>query len=440
MTSFCVRVWTAWVVLCFLGQISGLDNGLALTPPMGWLAWERFRCNTDCKNDPDNCISDRLFRTMTDLLVSEGYASAGYEYINVDDCWPERERDHRGKLVPDRERFPYGMKSLSDYVHSKGLKFGIYEDYGNFTCAGYPGVVGHLAGDAATFAQWGVDYVKLDGCYALPGDMDYGYPEFGRQLNLTGKQMVYSCSWPVYQIYAGIQPNFSSIIEHCNLWRNFDDIQDSWASVESIIDYYGNHQDAIVPNAGPGHWNDPDMLIIGNFGLSYEQSKTQFAIWAILAAPLLMSVDLRTIRPEYKAILQNRKIIEVDQDPLGIQGRRIYKHRGIEIWSRPILPIQGSHYSYAVAFVNRRTDGTPSDVAVTLRELGLNNPAGYRVEDLYEDVDYGVLSPQTKIKVKVNPSGVVILRADAQPSFAYNAIPTRTPYSQLNDVFRLTKK
>ncbi|CAH2055800.1 unnamed protein product, partial [Iphiclides podalirius] len=439
MASWRSCLWTVFV-LCLLGTISGLDNGLALTPPMGWLAWERFRCNTDCKNDPDNCISDRLFRTMTDILVSEGYAAAGYEYINVDDCWPERERDPRGRLVPDRERFPYGMKSLSDYVHSKGLKFGIYEDYGNFTCAGYPGVVGHLAGDASTFAAWGVDYVKLDGCYALPADMDHGYPEFGRQLNLTGRQMVYSCSWPVYQIYAGIQPNFSSIIEHCNLWRNFDDIQDSWASVESIIDYYGNHQDSIVPNAGPGHWNDPDMLIIGNFGLSYEQSKTQFAIWAILAAPLLMSVDLRTIRPEYKAILQNRKIIEVDQDPLGIQGRRIYKHRGIEIWSRPIVPIQGQHYSYAVAFLNRRTDGTPSDVAVTLRELGLNNPAGYRLEDLYEDVDYGVLSPQTKIKVKVNPSGVVILRADAQPSFAYNAIPTRAPYTPLNDIFRLTRK
>lgn len=428
------------VCACLVG-ISGLDNGLALTPPMGWLAWERFRCNTDCKNDPDNCISDRLFRTMADILVSEGYAAAGYEYINVDDCWPERERGPQGELVADRERFPYGMKSLSDYVHSKGLKFGIYEDYGNFTCAGYPGVVGHLAGDADTFASWGVDYVKLDGCYALPADMDSGYPEFGRQLNRTGRQMVYSCSWPVYQIYAGLQPNFTSIIEHCNLWRNFDDIQDSWASVESIIDYYGNHQDVIVPNAGPGHWNDPDMLIIGNFGLSYEQSKTQFAIWAILAAPLLMSVDLRTIRPEYKAILQNRKIIEVDQDILGIQGRRIYKHRGIEIWSRPILPVQGQFYSYAVAFVNRRTDGTPSDVAVTLRELGLSNPSGYRVEDLYEDVDYGVLSPQTKIKVKVNPSGVVILRADAQrPSYAFNAIPTRTPYSPLDDVFSLNQK
>lgn len=177
-----------------------------------------------------------------------------------------------------------------------------------------------------------------------------------------------------------MQPNYSSIIEHCNLWRNYDDIQDSWQSLESIIDYYGNNQDYIIPNAGPGHWNDPDMLIIGNFGLSYEQSKTQMALWAIMAAPLLMSVDLRTIRPEFKAILQNRKIIAVDQDVLGIQGRRIYKHKGIEIWSRPITPIYQSYYSYAVAFVNRRTDGTPSDVAVTLRELGLQSPSGYRVE------------------------------------------------------------
>lgn len=128
------------------------------------------------------------------------------------------------------------------------------------------------------------------------------------------------------------QPNYTAIAQSCNLWRNFDDIQDSWASVESIIDYYGNNQDVIVPIAGPGHWNDPDMLIIGNFGLSYEQSKTQMAIWAILAAPLLMSVDLRTIRPEYKAILQNKKIIAVDQDPLGIQGRRIYKVSDIKIY------------------------------------------------------------------------------------------------------------
>ncbi|KAK3914539.1 Alpha-N-acetylgalactosaminidase [Frankliniella fusca] len=428
-------------VLIVATAVLALENGLARTPPMGWLAWERFRCNTDCKNDPDNCISERLFRTMADLVVSEGYADVGYEYINVDDCWLEKERSFSGQLVADRQRFPSGMRSLADYVHAKGLKFGIYEDFGNYTCAGYPGVLGYLQLDAQTFAEWDVDYVKLDGCYAHPSEMDRGYPEFGYHLNRTGRPMIYSCSWPVYQIYAGMQPNFSSIVEHCNLWRNYDDIQDSWKSLETIIDYYGDNQDVIIPNAGPGHWNDPDMLIIGNFGLSYEQSKTQMALWAILAAPLLMSVDLRTIRPEYKAILQNKKIIAVDQDPLGIQGRRIYKHSGIEIWARPISPTYQNYFSYALAFVNRRVDGTPSDIAVTLQELGLYNPGGYAVEDLYEDVSYGVLTPQTKIKVKVNPSGVVILRADVRPTraLAQQFLESRTPYDPYQQVFQVRR-
>ncbi|PSN57510.1 hypothetical protein C0J52_01592 [Blattella germanica] len=472
------------VIVCS-SVVQALENGLARTPPMGWLSWERFRCNTDCKNDPDNCISDRLFRTMTDLVVSEGYAAVGYEYINIDDCWLEKERSYTGQLVPDRVRFPFGLRDLADYliqvvrrilegkpegkrpvgrprmkwenninhdlrevdytgddwktlaqdrdvsrayirmamnlrIHGKGLKFGIYEDYGNYTCAGYPGILGYLETDAQTFASWDVDYVKLDGCYSHPRDMDRGYPEFGYHLNRTGRPMIYSCSWPVYQIYSGMSPNYTSIIENCNLWRNFDDIQDSWASLESIIDYYGNNQDVIVPNAGPGHWNDPDMLIIGNFGLSYEQSKTQMALWAILAAPLLMSVDLRTIRPEYKAILQNKKIIAVDQDPLGYQGRRIYKHNGIEIWARPITPVYQNYFSYAVAFLNRRTDGTPSDVAVTLRELGLSYPGGYNVEYMLH-----------KLIRKYLIESVVILRADIQvrPQRQYAAPQTQyDPY------------
>ncbi|SPP81611.1 alpha-N-acetylgalactosaminidase [Drosophila guanche] len=403
-----------WIIILLSTTCYSLDNGLAKTPPMGWLSWERFRCNTDCVNDPDNCISEKLFQTMTDLIVADGYATAGYEYINIDDCWLEKHRGHDGKLLADHQRFPNGIKALSDYIHSRGLKFGIYEDYGNFTCAGYPGIIGYEQEDAFQFAEWNVDYVKLDGCYSLPHEMDLGYSKFGKLLNSTGKAMVYSCSWPVYQIYAGIQPNFSAVKTYCNLWRNYDDIQDSWTSVENIIDYYGNNQDLIAPNAGPGHWNDPDMLIIGNFGLSYEQAKTQFAIWSILAAPLLMSVDLRTIRPQFKRILQNRKIIAVDQDPLGIQGRRIYKHKGIEIWSKPIGPLFNNFYSYAIAFINRRSDGTPSDISVTLKELGLIHFYGYRVEDLYENVDYGVLYPNTKIKVKVNPSGVVMLKGEVQ--------------------------
>jgi len=189
--------------------------------------------------------------------------------------------------------------------------------------------------------------------------------------------------------------------------------QDSWNSVERTIDYYGDNQDIIIANAGPGHWNDPDMLIIGNFGLSYEQAKTQMAMWAIFAAPLLMSVDLRTLKPDYKAILKNKKIIAVNQDPLGIQGRRIYKQKGIEIWARPIMPVYRAKYSYAIVFLNRRTDGTPSEVSVTLKELGLDNPAGYHIEDLYDDHVYGIVTPDRRFKVDVNPSGsVVMIRCD----------------------------
>lgn len=375
---------------------------------------------------------------MADIVVAEGYADVGYEYINIDDCWLEKKRSPNGQLVPDKQRFPYGMKSLSDYIHSKGLKFGIYEDYGNYTCAGYPGILGYMENDAALFASWNVDYVKLDGCYSNHREMDQGYPQFGYHLNQTGRPMIYSCSWPVYQIYSGIKPNYTSIINHCNLWRNWDDIQDSWSSVESIIEYYGKNQDSIVPHAGPGHWNDPDMLIIGNFGLSYEQSKTQMAMWAIFAAPLLMSVDLRKIRPEYKAILQNKKIIDVNQDPLGIQGRRIYKELGIEIWARPITPVHQNYYSYAIAFLNRRTDGTPSDISVTLKDIALKFPGGYRVEDLYEDVDYGILSPQTKIKVKVNPTGVVILRCDLQVEELYDS-NHYIPYSPLDQLYKVRR-
>ncbi|XP_047497548.1 alpha-N-acetylgalactosaminidase-like [Penaeus chinensis] len=390
--------------------VQGLENGLARTPPMGWLAWERFRCNTDCENDPHNCISEQLFMTMADLLVSRGYSSLGYNVVSLDDCWPEHERDEQGKLQADSKRFPSGIPALADYMHKKGLYFGIYEDYGNYTCGGYPGILGHLKTDADTFAEWGVDYVKLDGCYADPKDMDQGYPDFGQFLNATNRPMVYSCSWPDYQLASGMTPNWTSIIATCNLWRNFDDIQDSWASVASIINYYGDNQDDIAVNAGPGHWNDPDMLIIGNYGLSYEQSKAQMAMWAIFAAPLLMSVDLRSIDPKYEAILQNKDVIAVNQDPLGIQGRRISKENNIEMWTRPISPSHGDDHSYAVAVLSQRTDGTPTAVTLTLKSLGLTSADGYHVTDLFDNYSLGVVHPDDQVKLHVNPTGVVLLR------------------------------
>ncbi|XP_059616655.1 alpha-N-acetylgalactosaminidase-like [Phlebotomus argentipes] len=405
---------------CSVAPGDGLDNGLARTPPMGWLNWERFRCITDCDQFPDECISEALFKRTADRLVEDGYLALGYEYVIVDDCWMEMERDEDGRLVADRKRFPSGMKALADYMHERGLKFGIYEDYGTKTCAGYPGVLNHMEIDAQTFADWGVDYVKLDGCYSEVEDMDIGYPEFGRLLNETGRPMVYSCSWPVYQEVNGIIPNYEAMKAACNLWRNWYDIDDSWESVRTITKYFANNQDRIQNVAGPGHWNDPDMLIIGNFGLSIDQSKAQMAIWAILAAPLLMSNDLDRIRPEFREILQNREIIAVNQDPLGMQGRRIRYTNNIEVWVRPITPSWGVNYSYAVAFVSHRTDGAPYTLNLDAKSLGLKSPL-YMVHDLYDKSSRSrfMASRSSKLRVRINPSGVVFYKFEAlNPSAA----------------------
>lgn len=263
--------------------------------------------------------------------------------------------------------------------------------------------------DAETFAEWEVDYVKLDGCYAEMESMDEGYPEFGSYLNQTGRPMVYSCSWPVYQEFNGKIPNYELMIQHCNLWRNWGDIDDSYGSMRSIMDYFAKEQDRIQPHAGPGHWNDPDMLLLGNFGLSFDQSKTQMAVWAVLAAPLLMSTDLRNVSPDIKAILQNKEVIAINQDPLGIQGKRVSAVQNIEVWIRPVLPVSESgHHSYAVAFVSQRQDGFPYEVSMKLSEFQLDYPIGYQVQDLFE-MEKSAKTNYTSedvFEVRVNPSGV----------------------------------
>ncbi|KPJ03256.1 Alpha-N-acetylgalactosaminidase [Papilio xuthus] len=385
-----------YIFLWLLPSCLSLDNGLALTPPMGWLTWERFRCITDCKAYPQECISEALIKRTADIMVKEGYQAAGYNYIAIDDCWLERERDANNRMVADRHRFPSGMKALADYVHERGLKFGIYQDYGTMTCAGYPGVLGYEEIDVKTFAEWDVDYIKLDGCYVDSTKMDTGYPAFGKLLNETGRPMLYSCSWPAYQD----KPNYDSIERHCNLWRNWGDIDDSWTSVTSIMSWFANNQDELVKHAGPGHWNDPDMLIIGNFGLSLDQARVQMAVWSVLAAPLLMSVDLATIRPEFKEILLNKDIIEVDQDPLGKQGLRVWTGSNCEIWTRELFD-----GSYAIAFVNLREDGAPYTLSVRAHHMKIPNQT-YKVKDLYKEEESRVFGAEDVFETRINPTGV----------------------------------
>ncbi|XP_019625343.1 PREDICTED: alpha-N-acetylgalactosaminidase-like isoform X2 [Branchiostoma belcheri] len=401
-------VVTAAVALALLlCQSSSLDNGLARTPPMGWLAWERFRCNVDCVDDPYNCISEHLFMQMADRLAEDGWKDAGYDHITIDDCWMSMERDDQGNLYANKTRFPNGIKKLADYVHSKGLKLGIYLDFGTHTCGGYPGSIKYLQQDAETIAGWGIDLLKMDGCYANVSDMSWGYPDMEQYMNKTGRPILFSCSWPAYA--GGIKVDYSSLEKHCNMWRNYDDIQDSWDSVTGIIDWYGDNQNILAPAAGPGHWNDPDMLIVGDYSLSYEESKAQMAMWAILAAPLFMSNDLRSISAEARSILMNKEVIRISQDSLGMQGRRIIKEHGIEVWTRVIE--NKDFPSYAVAFLNRRSDGMPYKYSLTLDKIGFEYYMGYELSEVFTNQHYGHYDLKRVLTLHINPSGVVMIYA-----------------------------
>ncbi|XP_022098907.1 alpha-N-acetylgalactosaminidase-like isoform X2 [Acanthaster planci] len=367
------------LVLCAVST-QALDNGLARTPPMGWLIWERFRCNTDCKRYPNDCVSEKLVKEMADRMVEDGYKDVGYEYVNLDDCWSAKERDTQGRLQADPERFPSGIKALADYIHSRGLKMGIYADYGTKTCAGYPGSLGHLETDAQTFAEWGIDMLKLDGCNSNVTTMKKGYPEMTRYLNATGRPILFSCSWPDYERAAGIPINYTLVAENCNIWRNYDDINDSWGSITGIIDYYNKTQDTLIPAAGPGHFNDPDMIVVGDQGINENQANAQMAMWSIFAAPLLMSNDLRNIQPVFRNILQNKEVIRINQDPLGKMGRRVLTYNStVQIWVRTLAGPQ----EYALVFLNEATQ--LCKVTVSLRQLGFTYLPGFEFEDAFDN-------------------------------------------------------
>lgn len=265
-----------------------------------------------------------------------------------------------------------------------------------------------------------VDLVKLDGCFSNWSTFDENYPQFGRHIIKTGRPMLYSCSWPAYQ-QRWIVPNYTAIAEHCNIWRNYIDIQDSFQSMSEILAWFGNNANSLRKFASPGAWHDADMLIIGDFGLTIGQAQAQFALWAILASPLLVSADLRSIRPEFRSILLNREIIAISQDRLGLMGARLHGIQsgdGVEIWRRPVLPIfydrrdTLTYGSFAVACWNRRPDGTPFVFQRRLRHYGLNHTDGYYMRDLYLGVELGRYWPDDWLTVSINPSGsVVMLRA-----------------------------
>ncbi|KAF4704360.1 hypothetical protein FOZ62_022792 [Perkinsus olseni] len=421
MLSTCRLLLTliSFVILSGLPySVYGLDNGLALTPPMGWLSWERFGCETDCVAHPDTCISERLYTDMADVLIRDGYKDVGYEYVNIDDCWSTKERDEKtGEILPDPQRFPHGIKWLADYMHRRGLKLGLYADIGTYTCGGYPGLEGHFEQDINTFAEWGIDSLKVDGCYADPTVFGKSYPELGRILNATNRPILYSCSWPAYLSDHAENDDVlvKEIAPACNLWRNYGDIEDSWASVEDITNFWARNTstDILVRAAGPGHWNDPDMILVGNNGLSLSEQQSQFSLWAILAAPLYMTADLRAMPPWAREILQNKEVIAVNQDPLGKQAHVAWSENGIRIWIRELTSNVTSGDTWVVLLQN--SNAIFGLKAVVLRPAQHipgwdDRSTRFSVRDILGGRDVGLFEGEYSVEVETSSVHFIVIR------------------------------
>ncbi len=393
------RLLILFVIVCSLltsisyAQDSAVSKGLALTPPMGWNTWNKFACN----------VSDELVRGMADAMVKSGMKDAGYQYVVIDDCW-QVSRDANANIVVDPQRFPHGMTALADYVHSLGLKFGIYSDAGSKTCAGRPGGLGHEYQDALMYASWGVDYLKYDWCNTTTQDAKASYANIRHALDATGRPIVLSiCEW------GKAQPWLWGEEVGGNLWRTTGDIQDRWGGKEkwkdgsccsngvmAILD----EQVGLQSYAGPGHWNDPDMLEVGNGGMTMTEYRSHFSLWAILAAPLIAGNDLRNMSSEIHDILTNKEVIAVNQDPLGREGRRVWKDGNLEVWAK-----QMQDGSRAVVLLNH--GASEQSITVSWEQIGYPSHLRAAVRDLWSHKDLGEFTG--KFPAPVESHGVVMV-------------------------------
>jgi alpha-galactosidase len=382
------RILFAMVVLVTPGLLSAQDKPLASTPPMGWNSWNKFGCH----------VSEDMIRQMADAMVKSGMKDAGYQYIVIDDCW-QVERDQSGNIVADVKLFPAGIKALAEYVHSLGLKFGIYSDAGSKTCAKRPGSLGHEYQDALQYAAWGVDYLKYDWCNTTTQDAQAAYALIRNALNAAGRPIVLSiCEWGT------AKPWLWGKAVGGNLWRTTGDISDKWETKEKrrlgmldILDL----QDGLESYAGPGHWNDPDMLEVGNGGMTTDEYRAHFSLWSILAAPLLAGNDLRDMKPEIHDILTNKEVIAVNQDGLGSQGRRVRKDGDLEVWAKPLQ--DGSR---SVVLLNR--DTSPREVSFSWEDIGYPGHLSASLRDLWRGKDLG--QHKEKFSASVAPHSAVMVR------------------------------
>jgi alpha-galactosidase len=378
------------LALCLFTNGFGQKFDLAKTPPMGWNSWNKYGCD----------VSETLIMQMADAMVSSGMKDAGYNYIVIDDCW-QVSRDENGEIVCDKDRFPHGMKYVADYVHSKGLKFGIYSCAGKATCQGRPGGFGHEYQDARTYARYGVDYLKYDWCNSSTQDAKSSYANMRDALHTAGRPIVFSiCEWGSNKPW-----EWAGSVGH--LWRTTGDISDSWNSMIRIFDL----QKDLARYAGPGHWNDPDMLEVGNGGMTAEEYKTHFTLWCMLASPLMAGNDLANMTPEIKTILTNKEVISLDQDSLGRQATCYRDNGDYQIWMKPL-----SNDEKAICLLNKSDEKKTVmvDFALLARSGAGRRPGvtltidNYRVRDLWEHKD--LVLKETSVYTDLAPHTVKVYR------------------------------
>ena len=370
--------------------VNKAPNGFALTPPMGWNSWNKFACD----------VNEQTVRDTADAMVSSGMRDAGYQYVVIDDCW-QGPRDANGFITADTQRFPSGIKALADYVHSRGLKFGIYSDAGRLTCGGRPGSQGHEYQDALTYARWGVDYLKYDWCSTGDRNAQEGYAVMADALRQSGREIVFSiCEWGTAKPWLWAKNTG-------NLWRTTGDIFDSYKKKDAKRDWAHtlleivDLNEPLWPFAGPGHWNDADMLEVGNGGMTPTEYRSHFSLWAMMASPLMAGNDIANMDESTRAILLNKEVIAVDQDPLGQQGRRVWKEGDREVWVRPL-----SRGARALLLFNRGDQ--PSRIRATAEQLGYPPTMRAKLRDLWAHRDLPRWSGA--FEADVEPHGVVMLR------------------------------
>lgn len=386
---------TSFLVLLLLSKgtvVFAQGNGLALTPPMGWSSWYPFV----------DTINEKKIMETADALVSTGLRDAGYNIVQLDDGWMAKTRDEQGRISADKERFPRGMKFLADYLHARGLKLGVYSSAGATTCAGYPGSYNHEQLDANTYAAWGVDYLKYDACGKKEGHSDKElFTRMGKALLATGRPILFN----MCIFYSDTTHLWGKGLG--NTWRTGGDIVKFIEKNPEVTykNWYETLQTQVLgkeAHAGPGHWNDPDNLIVDyarNNKQTLEEQRAQFSFWSLLAAPLFLGNDVRNMPAEIKNIITNKEVIAVNQDKAGKQGTRVVSADDYEIWAKPL-----SDGTKAIILFNKKD--MPANIRVNWKDIGMKDKL--KVRDLWKQADLGIF--KNGYSTKVPPHGVVMLK------------------------------